>query len=80
MGLFDIASKVVGGVAKVGVGVAGAVVDGAVDKITRANEVRKSSGNLSDEELMRRSRSKSYSTADRMGYNQAYRDRHSDDD
>ena len=42
MGLFGLAGKVIGGVAKVGVGVAGMVVEGAVDKVMCADEVRRS--------------------------------------
>ena len=80
MGLFGFAGKVIGGVAKVGVGVAGMVVEGAVDKVMRVDEVRRSSSNLSDDELIRRSKSKSYSTTDRLGYRAAYRDRYSEDD
>lgn len=79
MGLFDIAGKVLTTTAKVGVGVAGMMAKSVMDKAHRADEVRHSSGHLSDDELIRRSKSSSYSDAERAGYRAAYRDRYSDD-
>ncbi len=70
MGLFGFAGKVIGGVLKVGVGVAGAVVKTAV----QANNVRNNSGHMSEAELMVRS-IESKSVAERAGYAQALKDR-----
>ena len=74
MGLFGFAGKVIGGVLKVGVGVAGAVVGTAVKTAVQANNVRNNSGHMSEAELLVRS-IESKSVAERAGYAQAFKDR-----
>ena len=56
--------------------VAGAAFEALWNTAQEANEVRHSSGNMSDRDLVRGAMDKSKSLAERSGYAQAYKDRH----
>lgn len=75
MGLFGFAGKLIGGTLKVGVKVAGAVVGAAVNTAVQANNVRNSSGHMSDRELIEGIKN-TKSAAERAGYAQVLKDRH----
>lgn len=78
MGLLNFVGKVAVGTIKVGVGLAGAVLSAALDTTKEANNIRNSSQTkrMSDAELIDGFKNKSNSTAQRMAYGAALKDRH----
>jgi len=67
---------VLGGVCKVGFAIGKAVVSQAWDQAQEANKVRQNSRGMSDRDLYNGAMNKNNSLATRMGYAQAYKDRH----
>ena len=67
---------VVGGVFKIGVGVVKFGVETLIDASREAQNVRNSSGGMSDNDLISGFKNRNNSVGERVGYLQALKDRH----
>ncbi len=76
MGLLNLAGELIVGTLKVGVAVGGALLGAAFESASQAQNVRNSSGSMSNAELLNGYLDKSNSMSTRIGYGAALQDRY----